>query len=178
MKYIQTDFQNIISILDEKVQVNNINNFVIFQTEDTTVLEKLNTNKYLVNSTKLSNEINLALEDYLKNNPLEEVTEPIYEYYKDKLDDKGNVICKEGYGNTILGIEDIKSNMKVEAKRNMLSDFSITITNDNFDEYFIEEEKTEIEKLNKQIKDLTAENKLLNQSIEDLSLAMADLMAK
>lgn len=44
MKYIQTDFQNIISILDEKVQVNNINNFVIFQTEDTTVLEKLNTN--------------------------------------------------------------------------------------------------------------------------------------
>ena len=44
MKYIQTDFQNIISILDEKVQINNINNFVIFQTEDTTVLEKLNTN--------------------------------------------------------------------------------------------------------------------------------------
>ena len=68
--------------------------------------------------------------------------------------------------------------MKVEAKRNMLNDFSITITNDNFDEYFIEQEKTEIEKLNKQIKDLTAENKLLNQSIEDLSLAMADLMAK
>ena len=31
MKYIQTDFQNIISVLDEKVQVNNINNFVIFQ---------------------------------------------------------------------------------------------------------------------------------------------------
>ena len=178
MKYIQTDFQNVISVLDEKVQVNNINNFVIFQTEDTTVLEKLNTNKYLVNSTKLSNKINLALEDYLKNNPLEEVTEPIYECYRDKLDDEGNVIGKEGYGNTILGIEDIKSNMKVEAKRNMLKDFSITITNDNFDEYFIEQEKTEIEKLNKQIKDLTAENKLLNQSIEDLSLAMADLMAK
>lgn len=178
MKYIQTDFQNVISILDEKVQVNNINNFVIFQTEDTIVLEKLNTNKYLVNSTKLSNKINLALEDYLKNNPLEEVTEPIYECYRDKLDDEGNVIGKEGYGNTILGIEDIKSNMKVEAKRNMLKDFSITITNDNFDEYFIEQEKTEIEKLNKQIKDLTAENKLLNQSIEDLSLAMADLMAK
>ena len=178
MKYIQTDFQNVISVLDEKVQVNNINNFVIFQTEDTIVLEKLNTNKYLVNSTKLSNKINLALEDYLKNNPLEEVTEPIYECYRDKLDDEGNVIGKEGYGNTILGIEDIKSNMKVEAKRNMLKDFSITITNDNFDEYFIEQEKTEIEKLNKQIKDLTAENKLLNQSIEDLSLAMADLMAK
>ncbi|MDY6152810.1 MAG: hypothetical protein SPI06_05300 [Terrisporobacter sp.] len=178
MKYIQTNFQNIISVLDEKVQVNNINNFVIFQTEDTIVLEKLNTNKYLVNSTKLSNKINLALEDYLKNNPLEEVTEPIYECYRDKLDDEGNVIGKEGYGNTILGIEDIKSNMKVEAKRNMLKDFSITITNDNFDEYFIEQEKTEIEKLNKQIKDLTAENKLLNQSIEDLSLAMADLMAK
>ena len=178
MKYIQTNFQNVISVLDEKVQVNNINNFVIFQTEDTTVLEKLNTNKYLVNSTKLSNKINLALEDYLKNNPLEEVTEPIYECYRDKLDDEGNVIGKEGYGNTILGIEDIKSNMKVEAKRNMLKDFSITITNDNFDEYFIEEEKTEIEKLNKQIKDLTAENNLLNQSIEDLSLAMADLMAK
>ena len=178
MKYIQTDFQNVISVLDEKVQVNNINNFVIFQTEDTTVLEKLNTNKYLVNSTKLSNKINLALEDYLKNNPLEEVTEPIYECYRDKLDDEGNIIGKEGYGNTILGIEDIKSNMKVEAKRNMLKDFSITITNDNFDEYFIEQEKTEIEKLNKQIKDLTAENKLLNQSIEDLSLAMADLMAK
>ena len=178
MKYIQTDFQNIISVLDEKVQVNNINNFVIFQTEDTIVLEKLNTNKYLVNSTKLSNKINLALEDYLKNNPLEEVTEPIYECYRDKLDDEGNVIGKEGYGNTILGIEDIKSNMKVEAKRNMLKDFNITITNDNFDEYFIEQEKTEIEKLNKQIKELTAENKLLNQSIEDLSLAMADLMAK
>ena len=32
MKYIQTDFQNIISVLDEKVQVNNINNFVFFQT--------------------------------------------------------------------------------------------------------------------------------------------------
>ena len=178
MKYILTNFQNVISVLDEKVQVNNINNFVIFQTEDTTVLEKLNTNKYLVNNTKLSNKINLALEDYLKNNPLEEVTEPIYECYRDKLDDKGNVIGKEGYGNTILGIEDIKSNIKVEAKRNMLKDFSITITNDNFDEYFIEQEKTEIEKLNKQIKDLTAENKLLNQSIEDLSLAMADLMAK
>ena len=44
MKYIQTDFQNIISVLDEKVQVNNINNFVIFQTENTTVLEKINTN--------------------------------------------------------------------------------------------------------------------------------------
>ena len=131
MKYIQTDFQNIISVLDEKAQVDNISNFVIFQTEDTTVLEKLNTNKYLVNSTKLSNEVNLALEDYLKNNPLEEITEPIYEYYKDKLDDEGNVIGKEGYGNTILGIEDIKSNMKVEAKRNMLSDFSITITNNN-----------------------------------------------
>lgn len=178
MKYIQTDFQNIISVLDEKVQVDNISNFIIFQTEDTTVLEKLKTNKYLVNNTKLSNEVNLALEDYLKNNPLEEVTEPIYEYYRDKLDDEGNVIGKEGYGNTILDIEDIKSNMKVEAKRNMLKDFSITITNDNFDEYFIEQEKTEIEKLNKQIKDLTTENKLLNQSIEDLSLAMADLMAK
>ena len=178
MKYILTDFQNVISVLDKKAQVDNISNFIIFQTEDTTVLEKLNTNKYLVNSTKLSSEVNLALEDYLKNNPLEEITEPIYEYYKDKLDDEGNVIGKEGYGNTILGIEDIKSNMKVEAKRNMLSDFSITITNDNFDEYFIEQEKTEIEKLNKQIKDLTAENKLLNQSIEDLSLAMADLMAK
>ena len=98
MKYIQTDFQNIISVLDEKVQVDNISNFIIFQTEDTTVLEKLNTNKYLVNSTKLSNEVNLALEDYLKNNPLEEITEPIYEYYKDKLDDEGNVIGKEGYG--------------------------------------------------------------------------------
>ena len=46
MKYIQTNFQNVISVLDKKVQVNNINNFVIFQTEDTTVLEKLNTNKY------------------------------------------------------------------------------------------------------------------------------------
>ena len=178
MKYILTDFQNVISVLDEKVQVDNISNFVIFQTEDTTVLEKLNTNKYLVNSTKLSSEVNLALEDYLKNNPLEEITEPIYEYYKDKLDDEGNVIGKEGYGNTILGIEDIKSNMKVEAKKEMLNDFNITITNDNFDEYFIEQEKTEIEKLNKQIRDLTAENKLLNQSIEDLSLAMADLMAK
>ena len=44
MKYIQTDFQNIISVLDEKVQVDNISNFIIFQTEDTTVLEKLNTN--------------------------------------------------------------------------------------------------------------------------------------
>ena len=178
MKYIQTDFQNIISILDEKVQVNNINNFVIFQTEDTTVLEKLNTNKYLVNSTKLSNKINLALEDYLKNNPLEEVTEPIYECYRDKLDDEGNIIGKEGYGNTILGIEDIKSNMKVEAKKEMLKDFNITITNDNFDKYFTAEEKTEIEKLNEQIKQLTAENKLLNQSIDDLSLAMVDLMAK
>ena len=120
MKHILTDFQNVISVLDEKAQVDNISNFVIFQTEDTTVLEKLNTNKYLVNSTKLSNEVNLALEDYLKNNPLEEITEPIYEYYRDKLDDEGNVIGKEGYGNTILGIEDIKSNMKVEAKRNML----------------------------------------------------------
>ena len=38
MKYIQTDFQNIISVLDEKVQVDNISNFIIFQTEDTTVL--------------------------------------------------------------------------------------------------------------------------------------------
>ena len=90
MKYIQTDFQNVISVLDEKAQVDNISNFIIFQTEDTTVLEKLNKNKYLVNSTKLSNEVNLALEDYLKNNPLEEITEPIYEYYKDKLDDEGN----------------------------------------------------------------------------------------
>ena len=44
MKYIQTDFQNIISVLDERVQVDNISNFIIFQTEDTTVLEKLNTN--------------------------------------------------------------------------------------------------------------------------------------
>ena len=147
MKYIQTDFQNVISVLDEKAQVDNISNFVIFQTEDTTVLEKLNTNKYLVNSTKLSNEVNLALEDYLKNNPLEEITEPIYEYYRDKLDDEGNVIGKEGYGNTILGIEDIKSNMKVEAKRNMLSDFSITITNDNFSNYFTKKPKTEIESL-------------------------------
>ena len=85
MKYIQTDFQNVISVLDEKAQVDNISNFIIFQTEDTTVLEKLNTNKYLVNSTKLSSEVNLALEDYLKNNPLEEITEPIYEYYRDKL---------------------------------------------------------------------------------------------
>ena len=151
MKYIQTDFQNVISVLDEKVQVDNISNFVIFQTEDTTVLEKLNTNKYLVNSTKLSSEVNLALEDYLKNNPLEEITEPIYEYYKDKLDDEGNVIGKEGYGNTILGIEDIKSNMKVEAKRNMLNDFSITITNDNFSNYFSEKPKTEIEILKEQL---------------------------
>ena len=161
MKYIQTDFQNIISVLDEKVQVDNISNFIIFQTEDTTVLEKLNTNKYLVNSTKLSNEVNLALEDYLKNNPLEEITEPIYEYYKDKLDDEGNVIGKEGYGNTILGIEDIKSNMKVEAKRNMLSDFSITITNDNFSNYFTEKPKTEIEILKEQlleVQELIVEN--------------------
>ena len=161
MKYILTDFQNIISVLDEKVQVDNISNFVIFQTEDTTVLEKLNTNKYLVNSTKLSNEVNLALEDYLKNNPLEEITEPIYEYYKDKLDDEGNVIGKEGYGNTILGIEDIKSNMKVEAKRNMLSDFSITITNDNFSNYFTEKPKTEIEILKEQlleVQELIVEN--------------------
>ena len=161
MKYIQTDFQNIISILDEKIQVNNINNFVIFQTEDTTVLEKLNTNKYLVNNTKLSNEINLALEDYLKNNPLEKVTEPIYECYRDKLDDEGNVIGKEGYGNTILGIEDIKSNMKVEAKRNMLNDFSITITNDNFSNYFSEKPKTEIEILKEQlleVQELIVEN--------------------
>ena len=161
MKYIQTDFQNVISVLDEKVQVDNISNFVIFQTEDTTVLEKLNTNKYLVNSTKLSSEVNLALEDYLKNNPLEEITEPIYEYYKDKLDDEGNVIGKEGYGNTILGIEDIKSNMKVEAKRNMLSDFSITITNDNFSNYFSEKPKTEIEILKEQlleVQELIVEN--------------------
>ena len=161
MKYILTDFQNIISVLDEKVQVDNISNFVIFQTEDTTVLEKLNTNKYLVNSTKLSSEVNLALEDYLKNNPLEEITEPIYEYYKDKLDDEGNVIGKEGYGNTILGIEDIKSNMKVEAKRNMLSDFSITITNDNFSNYFSEKPKTEIEILKEQlleVQELIVEN--------------------
>ena len=161
MKYILTDFQNVISVLDEKAQVDNISNFIIFQTEDTTVLEKLNTNKYLVNSTKLSNEVNLALEDYLKNNPLEEITEPIYEYYKDKLDDEGNVIGKEGYGNTILGIEDIKSNMKVEAKRNMLSDFSITITNDNFSNYFSEKPKTEIEILKEQlleVQELIVEN--------------------
>ena len=161
MKYILTDFQNVISVLDEKVQVDNISNFIIFQTEDTTVLEKLNKNKYLVNSTKLSNEVNLALEDYLKNNPLEEITEPIYEYYKDKLDDEGNVIGKEGYGNTILGIEDIKSNMKVEAKRNMLSDFSITITNDNFSNYFTEKPKTEIEILKEQlleVQELIVEN--------------------
>ena len=161
MKYILTDFQNVISVLDEKVQVDNISNFIIFQTEDTTVLEKLNTNKYLVNSTKLSSEVNLALEDYLKNNPLEEITEPIYEYYKDKLDDEGNVIGKEGYGNTILGIEDIKSNMKVEAKRNMLSDFSITITNDNFSNYFTEKPKTEIEILKEQlleVQELIVEN--------------------
>ena len=161
MKYILTDFQNVISVLDKKAQVDNISNFIIFQTEDTTVLEKLNTNKYLVNSTKLSNEVNLALEDYLKNNPLEEITEPIYEYYKDKLDDEGNVIGKEGYGNTILGIEDIKSNMKVEAKRNMLSDFSITITNDNFSNYFTEKPKTEIEILKEQlleVQELIVEN--------------------
>ena len=161
MKYILTDFQNVISVLDEKVQVDNISNFIIFQTEDTTVLEKLNTNKYLVNSTKLSSEVNLALEDYLKNNPLEEITEPIYEYYKDKLDDEGNVIGKEGYGNTILGIEDIKSNMKVEAKRNMLNDFSITITNDNFSNYFSEKQKTEIEILKEQlleVQELIVEN--------------------
>lgn len=161
MKYILTDFQNVISVLDEKAQVDNISNFVVFQTEDTTVLEKLNKNKYLVNSTKLSNEVNLALEDYLKNNPLEEITEPIYEYYKDKLDDEGNVIGKEGYGNTILGIEDIKSNMKVEAKRNMLSDFSITITNDNFNNYFSEKPKTEIEILKEQlleVQELIVEN--------------------
>ena len=161
MKYILTDFQNVISVLDEKAQVDNISNFIIFQTEDTTVLEKLNTNKYLVNSTKLSSEVNLALEDYLKNNPLEEITEPIYEYYKDKLDDEGNVIGKEGYGNTILGIEDIKSNMKVEAKRNMLSDFSITITNDNFSNYFSEKPKTEIEILKEQlleVQELIVEN--------------------
>ena len=165
MKYIQTDFQNVISVLDEKAQVDNISNFIIFQTEDTTVLEKLNTNKYLVNSTKLSNEVNLALEDYLKNNPLEEVTEPIYEYYKDKLDDEGNVIGKEGYGNTILGIEDIKSNMKVEAKRNMLNDFSITITNDNFSNYFSEKPKTEIEILKEQlleVQELIVENEYNN----------------
>ena len=165
MKYILTDFQNVISVLDEKAQVDNISNFVIFQTEDTTVLEKLNTNKYLVNSTKLSNEVNLALEDYLKNNPLEEITEPIYEYYKDKLDDEGNVIGKEGYGNTILGIEDIKSNMKVEAKRNMLSDFSITITNDNFSNYFTKKPKTEIEILKEQlleVQELIVENEYNN----------------
>ena len=165
MKYIQTDFQNVISVLDEKAQVDNISNFIIFQTEDTTVLEKLNTNKYLVNSTKLSNEVNLALEDYLKNNPLEEITEPIYEYYKDKLDDEGNVIGKEGYGNTILGIEDIKSNMKVEAKRNMLSDFSITITNDNFSNYFTKKPKTEIEILKEQlleVQELIVENEYNN----------------
>ena len=165
MKYILTDFQNVISVLDEKVQVDNISNFVIFQTEDTTVLEKLNTNKYLVNSTKLSSEVNLALEDYLKNNPLEEITEPIYEYYKDKLDDEGNVIGKEGYGNTILGIEDIKSNMKVEAKRNMLNDFSITITNDNFSNYFSEKPKTEIEILKEQlleVQELVVENEYNN----------------
>ena len=165
MRYILTDFQNIISVLDEKVQVDNISNFIIFQTEDTTVLEKLNTNKYLVNSTKLSSEVNLALEDYLKNNPLEEITEPIYEYYKDKLDDEGNVIGKEGYGNTILGIEDIKSNMKVEAKRNMLSDFSITITNDNFSNYFSEKPKTEIEILKEQlleVQELIVENEYNN----------------
>lgn len=161
MKYIQTDFQNVISILDKKTQVDNISNFIIFQTEDATVLEKLNTNKYLVNSTKLSSEVNLALEDYLNNNPLKEITEPIYEYYKDKLDDEGNVIGKEGYGNTILGIEDIKSNMKVEAKRNMLSDFSITITNDNFSNYFSEKPKTEIEILKEQlleVQELIVEN--------------------
>ena len=165
MKYILTDFQNVISILDKKTQVDNISNFVIFQTEDTTVLEKLNTNKYLVNSTKLSSEVNLALEDYLKNNPLEEITEPIYEYYKDKLDDEGNVIGKEGYGNTILGIEDIKSNMKVEAKRNMLSDFSITITNDNFSNYFTKKPKTEIEILKEQlleVQELVVENEYNN----------------
>ena len=165
MKYIQTDFQNVISVLDEKAQVDNISNFVIFQTEDTTVLEKLNTNKYLVNSTKLSSEVNLALEDYLKNNPLEEITEPIYEYYKDKLDDEGNVLGKEGYGNTILGIEDIKSNMKVEAKRNMLNDFSITITNDNFSNYFSEKPKTEIEILKEQlleVQELVVENEYNN----------------
>lgn len=165
MKYILTDFQNVISVLDEKAQVDNISNFVIFQTEDTTVLEKLKTNKYLVNSIKLSNEVNLALEDYLKNNPLEEITEPIYEYYKDKLDDEGNVIGKEGYGNTILGIEDIKSNMKVEAKRNMLSDFSITITNDNFSNYFTKKPKTEIEILKEQlleVQELVVENEYNN----------------
>ena len=165
MKYILTDFQNVISVLDEKTQVDDISNFVIFQTEDTIVLEKLNTNKYLVNSTKLSSEVNLALEDYLKNNPLEEITEPIYEYYKDKLDDEGNVIGKEGYGNTILGIEDIKSNMKVEAKRNMLSDFSITITNDNFSNYFTEKPKTEIEILKEQlleVQELVVENEYNN----------------
>lgn len=165
MKYILTDFQNVISVLDEKTQVDNISNFIIFQTEDITVLEKLKANKYLVNSTKLSNEVNLALEDYLKNNPLEEITEPIYEYYKDKLDDEGNVIGKEGYGNTILGIEDIKSNMKVEAKRNMLSDFSITITNDNFSNYFTEKPKTEIEILKEQlleVQELVVENEYNN----------------
>ena len=161
MKYLLTDFQNVISVLDKKTQVDNISYFIIFQTEDTTVLEKLNTNKYLVNSTKLSSEVNLALEDYLNNNPLKEITEPIYEYYKDKLDDEGNVIGKEGYGNTILGIEDIKSNMKVEAKRNMLSDFSITITNDNFNNYFTKKPKTEIEILKEQlleVQELIVEN--------------------
>ena len=30
MKYIQTDFQNVISVLDEKVQVDNINNLIFY----------------------------------------------------------------------------------------------------------------------------------------------------
>ena len=51
--------------------------------------------------------------------------------------------------------------MKVEAKRNMLSDFSITITNDNFSNYFSEKPKTEIEILKEQlleVQELIVEN--------------------
>ena len=186
MKYIRNGSFGEYSVIDQKVDLDNIHSFCILKTQSDDIVNKLQSDNYVLNMASFNEEKHRledkALEMYCKTNPLPEITEPVYSSYTERVDEEGNTV-KEGSGDIILGIEDLKINRRYEIILNkILPTLEIELTNDNFSKFFTEKEKSEFQVLKEQFenevktrKDL--ENKLAEekQYRESLEEAVAEL---
>lgn len=186
MKYISNGSFGEYSVINQKVDLDNIHSFCILKTQSDDIVNKLQSDNYVLNMAFFNEEKHRledkAFEMYCKTNPLPEITEPIYSSYTEIVDEEGNTI-KQGSGDIILGIEDLKINRRYEIILNkILPTLEIELTNDNFSKFFTEKEKSEFQVLKEQFenevktrKDL--ENKLAEekQYRESLEEAVAEL---
>ena len=186
MKYIRNGSFGEYSVINQKVDLDNIHSFCILKTQSDDIVNKLQSDNYVLNMTFFNEEKHRledeAFEMYCKTNPLPEITEPVYSSYTERVDEEGNTV-KEGSGDIILGIEDLKINRRYEIILNkILPTLEIELTNDNFSKFFTEKEKSEFQVLKEQFenevktrKDL--ENKLAEekQYRESLEEAVAEL---